>query len=524
VEYLQVILRRAFLPFEQAFEWAFGAAWNPLYHLGALGFFYFWVVAVSGVYLYIFFDTGITEAYQSVEALTHEQWYLGGVMRSLHRYASDGMVLMMALHMVREFSLGRYRGPRWFTWLTGGPIIWLVLICGVTGYWLVWDELAQYVAINSAEWLDWLPVFDGAIVRNFLNPASLDDRFFTLLAFLHIAVPLILLLVLWIHLQRVSRPTVFPARGLAIGSMAMLLALSLVHPAVSHGPADLSQVPGELNLDWYYLFAYPLVDLWSEGPVWALSFVLTLLLMLLPWIPPKRGPRPAEVDLASCNGCTRCADDCPYAAISMELRSDGRPFEREAVVREALCVGCGICAGACPTATPFRRAADLVPGIDLQDLPMAALRARMEEATSTLTGRDRVLVLGCQHGVALSGLGNAGIAAVSLPCIAALPPSFIDFALSRGLADGVMLTGCADDNCFNRFGIRWTEERIAGERDPRLRGRVPRDRLRQCWAGAGGERRLARELRAFQAELAARPADDGPPRSARQPAPVEVGD
>jgi len=518
---LQAILRRAFLPFEWAFDWAFSPAWNPLYHLGALGFFYFWVVCVSGVYVYFFFDTGITEAYDSVEWLTHEQWYLGGVMRSLHRYASDGMVLMMALHMVREFSLGRYRGPRWFTWFTGGPIIWLVLICGITGYWLVWDEMAQYVAVSSAEWLDWLPVFGGAIVRNFLDPTSLDDRFFSLLAFLHVAVPLVLLLVLWVHLQRVSRPKVFPARGLAIGTMAMLLVLSLVQPAVSHPPADLSRVPGDLDLDWYYLFAYPLVDIWSEGPVWALSFVATLLLMALPWLPPPRKPVAARVDLANCNGCTRCVDDCPYAAVSMEVRTDGRPFEREAVVQDSLCVACGLCAGACPTSTPFRRAGALVPGIDLPDQPLAALRDQFDAASETLSGKDRVIMVGCQHGVRTAALAAVNVAVVTLPCVAALPPSFIDYLLSRKLADGVMLTGCAEENCFNRDGIRLTRERIAGERDPRLRKRVPRERLRQCWAGIGGEKELAAELRAFQAELAQLPAPL-PPNATARPEAAEV--
>ncbi|MGH6719668.1 MAG: hypothetical protein ACREER_10150, partial [Alphaproteobacteria bacterium] len=66
-----------------------GERWNPLAQLGALGFFLFWIVVVSGVYLYVFFDTSVAGAFRSVEALTREQWYAGGVMRSLHRYASD---------------------------------------------------------------------------------------------------------------------------------------------------------------------------------------------------------------------------------------------------------------------------------------------------------------------------------------------------------------------------------------------------------------------------------------------------
>ena len=186
-------LRWGFERVEAVLDRIFGAAWNPLYQLGALGFFYYWVVAVSGIYVYIFFDTGTTEAYESVEYLTVDQWYLGGVMRSLHRYASDGMILMMAVHMLREFALDRYRGARWFTWVTGTPILWLVFVAGITGYWMVWDELAQYIAIASTEWLDWLGIFGEAIARNFLSPNSLDDRFFTLLTFIHIVAPLLLL-------------------------------------------------------------------------------------------------------------------------------------------------------------------------------------------------------------------------------------------------------------------------------------------------------------------------------------------
>ena len=102
-------------------------------------------------------------------------------MRSLHRYASDAMVVVMVLHLLREFSLDRYRGPRWFTWVTGVPILLLVVASGITGYWLVWDKLAQYVAVVTTEWLDRLPIFGQSIARNFLSPDSLDDRFFTLL-------------------------------------------------------------------------------------------------------------------------------------------------------------------------------------------------------------------------------------------------------------------------------------------------------------------------------------------------------
>jgi ferredoxin/coenzyme F420-reducing hydrogenase delta subunit len=512
-------LRAGFQVLEGLLDKVFGPKWNPLYHLGALGFFYFWIVAVSGIYLYIFFDTGTTEAYESVEYLTHEQWYLGGVMRSLHRYASDGMMLMLGVHMLREFSLDRYRGKRWFTWVTGVPILWLVFICGITGYWLVWDKLAQYVAVATTEWLDALPIFGEPVARNFLAAAVLDDRFFTLLIFMHIAVPLILLFVLWIHLQRVSRPKVNPARGLAVGTFAMMLALSLAWPALSQGPADLATVPAQIGFDWFYLPAYPLLDLVSGGTLWAFVGTLTLLVMALPWMPPMRRAAVAKVDLDNCNGCKRCADDCPFGAVIMQPRSDGLPFEHEAVVNPSICVSCGICAGACPTSTPFRRASDLVPGIDLQDRPLAELRTALEAAAAKLKGPARIVVFGCDQGGDIATLGNGSRAVLNLPCIAALPPAFIDYALSRHLADGVFITGCREGACYHRFGIRWMEERIAQARDPYLRARVPRERLHVSWGGFADRRKLIRELDAFATRLATMPMVSPPPRpSAAEPA------
>jgi ferredoxin/coenzyme F420-reducing hydrogenase delta subunit len=484
-------LRFAFERLERLFDHAFPPAWNPLYHLGALGFFFYWIVAVSGIYVYILFDTGITAAYDSVEYMTHEQWYLGGVMRSLHRYASDAMILMMVVHMAREVALDRYRGARWFTWVTGIPILWLVVICGITGYWLVWDKLAQYVAIASTEWLDHLPIFGEPIARNFLTPDRLDDRFFTLLIFIHIAAPLILLVILWIHLQRVSKPQINPARGLAVGTFVTMLALSLIKPAVSQGPADLATVPAVVGLDWFYLGFYPLLDTWP-GPVsWSTVGLVTLILIVLPWMPPFRRAPIAVVDLANCNGCTRCAADCPYDAITMMPRSDGLPFAREAVVDPSSCVSCGICAGACPTSMPFRRASALVPGIDLPGLTMAELRDRLHRQSAELTtAAPRIMVFSCDHGVQVDGLPTANATGVSLACIGQLPPAFIDYVLSRDLADGVILTGCAEGVCHERFGIAWTEARLAGERDPHLRARVPRERLMTHWLGRGRSEEL----------------------------------
>jgi ferredoxin/coenzyme F420-reducing hydrogenase delta subunit len=269
-------------------------------------------------------------------------------------------------------------------------------------------------------------------------------------------------------------------------------------------------VPGSLGIDWYYLFYLPLIEATSPAATWAFVMVLSVMLMAIPWLPPRARPEPrATVNLANCNGCERCESDCPYNAIQMWPRTDDLPFEREARVDPKLCVGCGICAGSCPTATPFRRRSSLVPGIDIADRSVADLRDKVDAAD--IAGSGRVLVFACDHG-AIPATGET-TGTVTVPCVGALPPSFIDYALSRNIADGVMLAGCADCNCHHRTGIDWTEARIARTRDPYLRARVPRDRLTTVWADADAKARADRAVQAFHERLMTMPPAREPRRT-----------
>ncbi|MDH3691015.1 MAG: hydrogenase iron-sulfur subunit, partial [Gammaproteobacteria bacterium] len=433
--------------------------------------------------------------------ITYTQWYAGGIMRSLHRYASDALVVVMVLHLLREYIKERMRGARSFSWVTGLALLWFVFASGISGYWVVWDKFAQYIAIATTEWLDSLGIFAEPIARNFLHDTTLSGRFFTLMVFIHIAVPLILLFLLWVHIQRCTHPKVNPPLGLAAGTLAMLLCLSLAFPAVSQGPVNLNQVPSVVSLDWFYLGLYPLLDRYSGQFLWSLLIGGTLALAILPWVPYRRRQPAAVVDLDNCNGCNRCAADCPFSAVTMGPRTDGKPFEHQAVVNPNLCVSCGICVGACPTSTPFRRRTELVPGIDLPTLPIREVREQTLKVCAELNGDVRILVFGCTHGPNLQALQAQGTAIVSLNCIAMLPPAFIDLVVSRNHADGVFLTGCRQGDCHYRLGLKWMEQRINGERDPFLRKRAPRERIVQFWGGAAQQKKLIEELNTFRTRL-----------------------
>lgn len=503
--FLKTSLRRGFDRVERPLDRLFGPDWNPLGNLGTLGWFLFWIVAATGIYLFIFFDTGVVEAYESIEWLTVDHWFHAGITRSFHRYASDLLVVVMLIHILREWSNDRFRGNRWFSWITGIPVLWFVYISGITGYWLVWDKLAQYVALTSTELLDALPFFAEPIARNFLTPSSLSSRFFTLMVFLHIAIPLLLLLMMWIHIQRITQARTNPPRGLAVLTLGALLVASLLMPAVSQAPADLATVPAVVGLDWFILGLYPLIDMAPPGVIWTGVVVVTLLLFGLPWMPRRKEAGAAQVFLDFCNGCTRCEADCPYEAITMVPRTDGAPFPVEAKVDPDRCVACGICMGSCPSSSPFRRSGPLITGIDLPERPLHQVREEVIAASAALTGPGRVMTIACEHGAA----ADPAPGRVVLPCVAMAPPSLFDFIISRNLADGVAIVGCAERDCYNRRGIEWTKKRIDRTRDPMLRARVPRERLLTVWAGPTETARLADDLPAFSTRLAGMgPADN----------------
>lgn len=491
---------RAWRGLERVLDRVCGEADNPLRQLGGLGFYLFWLIAVSGAYLYIFYDTSLDGAHASVESLTVEQWWAGGVMRSLHRYASDAFIAVIVLHLVRELMLGRFRGFRWYSWVSGVPTIWLAVAAGVIGYWMVWDTVALFVATATTEWFGALPGFGPALVRNFIAEGAVSDRFFSLVVFLHIGLPLVLLLLMWAHIQRLTRPQTGASRAVALWSLGGLLALSLALPAVSEPPADLLNLPASLPIDWFYLAPLPAIYAASPESVWAASVGLTLLLGAAPWL--GRAPRavPARVVPEHCNGCRHCFADCPYAAIAMAPHPGG---EGEiAVVDDDRCASCGICAGSCPSAVPLLPGRQLVSGIDLPDLTVGALRDEIDAAFRQSGAAGATLVFGCRHSASPGLRGTPGVIAFGLPCAGMLPPSFVEYGLRAGAA-GVMIAACGLEDCEYRFGVRWTAERLGGAREPRLRRGVDRRRVELVLAAREDAAKLEQGVRAFQARLAA---------------------
>jgi NAD(P)H-flavin reductase len=124
--------------------------------------------------------------------------------------------------------------------------------------------------------------------------------------------------------------------------LVTLLALSLLAPALSQGgAADMARAAGTLQFDWFYLALLPLFYAWPLGQVWALVVAGTVLLLALPWLPPRFGrasKREFSVEVHAGSSLR-----------SLKLRSGETLLE--AGLREGLALpyecrngGCGVCA------------------------------------------------------------------------------------------------------------------------------------------------------------------------------------
>ncbi|HWP39158.1 MAG TPA: cytochrome b N-terminal domain-containing protein [Gemmatimonadales bacterium] len=470
------------------YTWRF----NPLYHSGALVVVFFLIILVTGIYLLFFYRIGAP--YASVERL-RDQWWLGGWIRSLHRYASDGAVVAILIHMFRMFAQGRSWGPRALAWVSGLVMLFVVLVSGWTGYVMVWDVQGLLLAREGARLLDLLPLFSEPIGRTFVGERELPGAFFFLNLFLHVALPVGLALGLWVHVSRVARAALLPPRGLSWTVTGGFLALSLLLPAALGPAADLFRLPDTAPLDVFYSLWLPLSQAMPAWTVWISGGAVSGLLLLVPWLAqPAPGERagPSVVNERLCTGCTQCWLDCPYEAIAMISRADGREGQ-VARVDSALCVSCGICAGSCApmgVGPPARTGRDQL--------------ARVTAFVKSHPLSGQVVAVACTHGAGGIARGEEfhGAPVFAVECAGSLHTSVVEYLVRSG-AGGVLIVSCSPRDCWHREGPRWLEERLYHDREAELKARVDRRRVRVAYAGLGERAAVRAALLAYQRDVTA---------------------
>jgi ferredoxin len=316
---------------------------NPFYHLGTLTIFMLLLLIGTGIYLTAIYRPGLDVAYATVEKID-SNWF-GSLMRSIHRYASDAMILLIVLHLLKMLFSDRYWGQRWLAWTSGWIMLATTWLVGTMGYWLIWDERAQWMTeymMNTLAGTSGLTYVAADIEsRTFSN--------FVIILFLHVFLPLIGFLGIYIHGLRLSRARWWSPRWVSAQAIVGLVILSLIKPAMSAAPADLSRLVESTPMDAYYLGFLPLIDAWGNVIFWGLAILVGGSLFLLPWLASGRDLGPAFVTDEQCTGCNICYAECPFDAIRMVTRDDDSGYQKLAIINAAQCTGCGICVGSCPT-------------------------------------------------------------------------------------------------------------------------------------------------------------------------------
>ena len=185
--------------------------------LGMILGFLFLVMVLTGIVLMIYYTPSVEMAYQSVKDIIYV--VPGGrIIRNIHRWASQGMVVVVFLHMIRVFYTGSYLGNRSLNWVIGVVMLVVALLSNFSGYLLPWDQLAYWavtigsnIAASARELTDLLGVTHvidpGGFLKKLLiggetvgQPAL--SRFFALHV---IFLPLTMLVLMGIHFWRIRK-------------------------------------------------------------------------------------------------------------------------------------------------------------------------------------------------------------------------------------------------------------------------------------------------------------------------------
>jgi menaquinol-cytochrome c reductase cytochrome b subunit len=143
-------------------------------------------------------------AYTSVKDVIMTQVYLGWLVRGVHFWAANLLVVMIILHMARVFWTGSYRAPRELNWMVGVIMLLCVLLFSLTGYLLPWDTKAYWATSVTIKIGGSAPIL-GPLIENVLQggptlgPNTLQ-RFFTIHVFI---LPALIVLLMYIHFRMI---------------------------------------------------------------------------------------------------------------------------------------------------------------------------------------------------------------------------------------------------------------------------------------------------------------------------------
>ncbi|MBI2914806.1 MAG: cytochrome b N-terminal domain-containing protein [Firmicutes bacterium] len=175
------------------------------YHcFGGITLLLFGIQVVTGILLSFYYKPVPDQAYESLQQLVYNLPF--GWVRSIHRWAANGMILMVGLHMVRVFATGSYKPPREFNWVVGVLLLSITLAFAVTGFLLPWTQRAYWATMETLGVVESLPVIGPAVAGALRGGAEVGAPTLARFYSLHILVlPIVSGFLLALHFAMVRR-------------------------------------------------------------------------------------------------------------------------------------------------------------------------------------------------------------------------------------------------------------------------------------------------------------------------------
>lgn len=252
-----------------------GTIW---YYFGGITLFLFLIQVLTGILLLFYYRTGADQAYESVKFLMTKV-HFGWLIRSIHSWAANLMVLSAFIHMFSVFFTRAYRKPRELTWLTGMILFLLAMAFGFSGYLLPWNELAFFATKVGTDIVGAVPVIGDFLLTLLRGGEDVTGATLSRFFGFHIALfPGIFTVILVIHLafvqiQGMSKPVgakeedlrtmpFFPnfvLRDLLIWLIVLnvLAILAVYFPWELGDKADpFMSAPAGIRPEWYFMFMF----------------------------------------------------------------------------------------------------------------------------------------------------------------------------------------------------------------------------------------------------------------------------
>jgi quinol-cytochrome oxidoreductase complex cytochrome b subunit len=178
---------------------------------GGITFFLLLVQVITGGILAIYYIPSVEQAYASVYYI-HNFVNYGWLIRSIHYWSANLMIMFIILHTLRVFVTGAYKSPREYNWVTGIFLFNLTFGFAITGGLLPWDQESFWVTTVMFSFLRKIPVIGAILYRMMVGNEVLDQTALTRFYSFHIMIlPVIAAVLLVVHFymvkkQGISRP------------------------------------------------------------------------------------------------------------------------------------------------------------------------------------------------------------------------------------------------------------------------------------------------------------------------------